>query len=404
MSRVARMAAVAIATGLALLTALAGWQLRNSAGDNAFEIRIGNTVPYSGPASAYGVAGKTQVAYFNKINAEGGINGRMIKFISYDDGYSPPKTVEQARKLVESDDVLLLFGSVGTATSAAIQKYMNSKSVPFFVLSGASRFNDPENFPWVMPLMPSYREEGRIYAKYLLQNHPMGKIGILYQNDDYGKDIVKGLRDGLDGKMPIVAEMPYEIADPTVDSQITTLKASGADIFLNAATAKPAAQAIRKIAELGWKPVHLLSVLSASVAGVLKPAGLENSKGILSASYLKDPTDSSWHDDDGYKEWRAFMDKYYPDGDPTNGLTVTSYVFSQALVHVLRQCGSDLSRQNIMKQAASITNLRLGMLLPGITINTEQDDYMPVKQMQMRRFTGDHWEPFGPVISAGAGI
>jgi branched-chain amino acid transport system substrate-binding protein len=404
MNCIVRTAAVPIAIGLTLFIAPASGQQKYDPGVSDTEIKIGNTMPYSGPASVYGIVGKTMAAYFKKINAEGGINGRMINFISYDDSYSPPKTLEQARKLVESDEVFLIFGSVGTASSAAIQKYMNNKKVPLlFVLSGASRFNDPKNFPWVMPLFPSYQDEGRIYGKYLLQNHASDKIGILYQNDDYGKDILRGLKGGLTGKMPIVAEMPYEATDTTVDSQIVTLRASGASVFLNAATAKPAAQAIRKVAELGWKPVQLLNNLSTSIAGVLKPAGLVNSIGILSAGYIKDPADPSWHNDEAYKEWRAFMDKYYPDGDRTNGLTVSSYIYAQALVYVLRQCGTDLSRQNVMRQAASIKNLELKMLLPGITINTGPDDYAPIKQMQMRRFSGDHWEVFGPMISAGGG-
>src|SRR5215471_3028249 len=256
------------------------------------EIKIGNTNPYSGPASAYGTIGKTITAYFNKVNAEGGINGRKINFISYDDGYSPPKAVEQARKLVESDEVLFLFQTLGTPSNTAIQKYMNSKKVPqLFVATGATKWGDPKHFPWTMGWQPNYQSESRIYAKYLMEHHPNAKIAILYQNDDYGKDYVKGLKDGLAGKMPIVAELPYETTDPTVDSQIVNLKASGADVFFNVTTPKFAAQAIKKAAEIGWKPVHLLNNVSASVGGVLKPAGLDNAKDLLTAAYLKDPTD-----------------------------------------------------------------------------------------------------------------
>jgi len=282
------------------------------------EIKVGNIMPYSGPASAYGEIGKTEAAYFQKVNAEGGINGRKINFISYDDGYSPPKTVEQARKLVESDEVLLIFQSLGTAHNTAIQRYVNAKKVPqLFVATGATKWNDPQHFPWTIGWQTNYQSEARIYAQYLLKNYPQGKVGVLYQNDDFGKDYLKGLKDGLNGKIQIVAEMPYEPTDPTVDSQIVNLKASGADIFFNFATPKFAAQAIKKIAELGWRPVHLLSNVSASIGAVLKPAGFANAKGVLTASYLKDPTDPTWKNDVAYKEWSAFMDKYYPDGDKT---------------------------------------------------------------------------------------
>lgn len=380
-----------------------GAQKKYDPGVTDIEIKIGNTMPYSGPASAWGVLGKTEAAYFNKVNAEGGINGRKINFISYDDAYSPPKTVEQARKLVENDEVLLIFSSVGTASIAAIQKYMNAKRVPLlFALSGATRFNDPKNFPWVLPMLPSYQGEGRIYAKYVLQNHPGGKVAILYQNDDYGKDIAKGLKAGLVGKMSVVAEMPYELQDTTVDSQIITLRASGADILLNVTSPKFAAQAIRKMAEIGWKPVHLLNGVSTSIGSVLKPAGLENSVGILSAGVFKDQTDPMWRDDPGYQEWASFMEKYYPDGDRTNAQTVSAHMFAQLLVQVLKQCGNDLSRQNIMREAANLKNAQFGMLLPGITISTAPDDYAPLKEMRMRRFTGEHWEPIGPVINGAA--
>jgi branched-chain amino acid transport system substrate-binding protein len=375
-------------------------QKRYDPGASDTEIKIGNINPYSGPASSYGVIGKTEAAYFNKINADGGINGRKINFISYDDSYSPPKTVEQARKLVESDGVLLIFQSLGTPPNTAIQKYMNSKRVPqLFVATGATKWNDPQNFPWTMGWQPNYQSEGHIFAQYLLQNHPQGKIGILYQNDDYGKDYVKGLRDGLNGKMQIVAESPYETTDPTIDSQIVSLKASGADVFYDVTIPKFAAQAIKKAAEIEWKPIHLLNSVSNSVGGVIKPAGFAISKGILSTGYVKDPTDPQWKNDPAYNEWVAFMDKYYPDGDRTSTFTVYGYSVAQTMIQVLKQCGDDLTRENVMRQAANLHDLRLGMLLPGIAINTSPIDFAPVKQMQMERFNGQTWELFGPMLN-----
>jgi branched-chain amino acid transport system substrate-binding protein len=368
------------------------------------EIKIGNIMPYSGPASAYGEIGKAEAAYFRKINEEGGVNGRKINFISYDDAYSPPKTVEQARKLVESDEVLLIFQSLGTAQNTAIERYMNSKKVPqLFVATGASKWNDPQHFPWTMGWQPSYQSEAHIYAQYLIKTHPQGKIGVLYQNDDYGKDYLKGLKDGLKGKVQIVAEAPYETTDATVDSEIINLKASGADILFNVATPKFAAQAIKKIAELGWKPVHLLNNVSNSVGSVLKPAGFDNAKGVLSTAYLKDPTDPTWKDDPAYKEWSAFMDKYYPDGDKTSSFTVYGYLAAQTLVAVLKQSGDNLTRDNVMKQAASLKNLELGMLLPGMRINTGPNDFAPIKQMQMEQFNGERFELFGPIMSGEVG-
>ncbi len=372
------------------------------AGDR--EIKIGNTIPYSGPASAYGEIGKAQAAYFKRINDEGGINGRKINFISYDDAYSPPKTVEQVRKLVESDEVLFVFSTLGTPSNTAIQRYLNAKKVPqLFVATGATKWNDPTHYPWTMGWQPNYQSEARIYAEYLVRNHPQGKIGILYQNDDYGKDYVKGLKDGLNGKMRIVAEIPYEASDPTVDSQIISLKASGADIFFNVATPKFAAQAIKKAAEVGWKPIHLLNNISVSVGSVLKPAGLDSAKGILTAAYQKDPTDPIWRDDPAYRAWVAFMDKYYPDGDKTSSLPVSGYLRAQTLVQVLKQCGDNLTRENVMKQAANLTNLEFGMLLPGIKINTSPNDFAPIKQMQLQRFNGESWELFGPVMTGEVG-
>ena len=379
-------------------------QKKYDPGASDTEIKIGNINPYSGPASAYGTIGKTIGAYFNKVNAEGGINGRKINYISYDDGYSPPKAVEQARKLVESDEVLLIFQSLGTPSNTAIHRYMNQKKVPqLFVATGATKWGDPKNFPYTMGWQPNYQSEGRIYAEYLLKNHPRGKIAILYQNDDYGKDYVKGLKDGLGGKLQIVAELPYEPADPTIDSQIINLKASGADIFYNVTTPKFAAQAIKKMAEIGWKPVHLLNNVSVSVGGVLKPAGLDNAQGILSTAYIKDPTDPTWKNDAALKEWTAFMDKYYPEGDKTSSFTVYGYAVAQTLVQVLKQCGNDLTRDNVMKQAANLKNFELGVLLPGIKINTGPNDFFPIEQMQMMRFKGESWELFGPVMSGEIG-
>jgi branched-chain amino acid transport system substrate-binding protein len=379
-------------------------QKKYDTGATDTEIKIGNINPYSGPASAYGTIGKTIGAYFNKVNAEGGINGRKINYVTYDDGYSPPKAVEQVRKLVESDEVLLVFQPLGTPSNTAIQKYMNSKKVPqLFVATGATKWNDPKGNPWTMGWQPNYQSEGRIYAEYLLKNHPNGKIGILYQNDDYGKDYVKGLKDGLNGKMQIVSELPYEPADPTVDSQIINLKASGADVFFNVTTPKFAAQAIKKAHEIGWQPVHLLNNVSNSVGSVIKPAGLEASKGVLSTGYLKDPTDPTWDNDAGKKEWLAFMDKYFPEGDKTSSFTVYGYTVAQTLVEVLKNCKDDLTRANVMKQAASLKQLNQPMLLPGITINTSDKDFAPIKQMQMQKFNGERWELFGPVMTGDIG-
>jgi branched-chain amino acid transport system substrate-binding protein len=396
---------LAVTVGIAAVVASpVAAQKKYDPGASDTEIKIGNIMPYSGPASAYAEIGKTEAAYFQKINAEGGINGRKINFISYDDAYSPPKAVEQARKLVESDAVLLIFQPLGTPSNTAIQRYMNARKVPqLFVATGATKWNDPQHFPWTMGWQPNYQSEARIYAQYLLKNHPQGKIAVLYQNDDLGKDYLKGLKDGLNGKMQIVAEMPYEVTDPTVDSQIVSLKASGADIFFNVATPKFAAQAIKKVADLGWKPVQLLSNISVSVGAVLKPAGSDNSKGILTTFYVKDPTDPSWKDDASLKEWIAFMDKYYPEGDKTSANTVYGYSVAQTLVAVLKQSGDNLTRENVMKQAASLKNVELGMLLPGIKINTGPNDFAPIKQMQMERFNGTSWELFGPVMTGEVG-
>ena len=397
------LAAVPAAMALGVLPALA--QKRYDTGASDAEIKIGHTNPYSGPASTYGVIGKTEAAFFGMINEQGGINGRKVTFLSYDDAYSPPKTVEQVRKLVESDGVLLLFNLLGTPTNSAIHKYVNAKKVPhLFIASGATKWGDPAHFPWSMGWQPNYQSEGRIYATYIQERHPNAKVAVLYQNDDYGKDYLKGLKDGLGDRAAsmIVSEIPYETTDPTVDSQVVTMKASGADLFFNVTTPKFAAQAIKKTAEIGWKPVHILNSVSNSVGGVLRAAGLDNAKGILSAHYLKDPTDPTWQDDAGYKQWTAFMDKYFPDGDRKSSFTVYGYTVGQALVSVLQRCGDDLTRENVMKQASSIHDLELPMLLPGIKANTGPGDFFPLDQLRMQRFSGERWQLFGPIIAGDA--
>jgi branched-chain amino acid transport system substrate-binding protein len=381
-------------------------QKKYDTGATDTEIKIGNIMPYSGPASAYGVIGKTEAAYFKKINAEGGINGRKINFISYDDGYSPPKTVEQARKLVESDEVLLIFNSLGTPPNTAIHKYMNAKKVPqLFVATGATKWNDPKDFPWTMGWQPNYQSETQIYAKYILKNLPNAKIAVLYQNDDYGKDYLKGLKDGLGAKAAsmIVAEDSYEITEPTIDSHIVKLKSSGADVFVNITTPKFAAQAIKKNAEIGWKPLHFLNNVSASIGSVIKPAGPENAQGIISSAYLKDPTDPQWKTDAGMKAWNEFLDKYYPEANRSDAAIMYAYTVAQGLVHVLKGCGDNLTRENVMKQAASIKNLELGGLLPGIKVNTSATDFAPLAQLQLMRFKGDTWERFGEILSGDVG-
>ncbi|MGC2812754.1 MAG: ABC transporter substrate-binding protein [Bradyrhizobium sp.] len=381
-------------------------QKKYDTGATDTEIKIGNIMPYSGPASAYGVIGKTEAAYFKKINDAGGINGRKINFISYDDGYSPPKTVEQARKLVESDEVLLIFNSLGTPPNSAIHKYMNSKKVPqLFVATGATKWNDPKDFPWTMGWQPNYQSETQIYAKYILKEKPNAKIAVLFQNDDYGKDYLKGLKDGLGAKAAsmIVAEESYETTEPSIDSHIVKLKSSGADIFINITTPKFAAQAIKKIAEIGWKPLHFLNNVSASVGSVIKPAGYQNSQDIISANYLKDASDSQWNNDPGMKEFYAFMAKDFPEGDKLDNGTVVGYGVSQTLVQVLKQCGDNLTRENIMKQAANLKDFRTEVLLPGVKINTSPTDFAPISQLQLMRFKGEKWELFGDIISADVG-
>jgi branched-chain amino acid transport system substrate-binding protein len=401
--RKAGLAAIAVAI-VAMAGAATAEEKKYDTGATDTEIKIGNTMPYSGQGSGWGSLGRSEAAYFDKVNAEGGVNGRKIKFISYDDAYSPPKTVEQARKLVENDEVLLLFSPFGVPTNTAIHKYMNSKKVPqLFVGGGGSKWNDPRNFPWTMGFQTSFLNEGKAYGQYLAANHPDGKIAVLYQHDDYGKDILSGLKQGLGSKgSMIVSELSYEVSEPTVDSQVVQLKTSGADIFMNFAGPKFAAQAIKKVAELNWKPIHILNIPSASIGAVLKPAGLDISQGIISGAFLKDAGDPELADDAGVKNYLAFVQKYYPGADVKDIGNVQGYVMAQVMVHVLKQAGNELTRENIMHQAANIKGLEVDMLLPGIKVNTGPADYAPVKSIQLRKFTGERWEAFGPVIEASA--
>jgi branched-chain amino acid transport system substrate-binding protein len=388
--------------GLAGLPSAPAIAQRRSPGVTDNEIKIGNINPYTGPASAYSLIARTQAAYFNKVNADGGVNGKRIRYLSYDDGYSPPRAVEQARRLVESDEALLIFQPLGTPSNSAIQRYMNQRQVPqLFVATGATKFGDPRNFPWTMGWQPNYQSEGKIYADYIVQNHPNGKIAVLFQNDDYGKDVQKGLKDGLGARAAsmIVAEAPYEVTDPTVDSQVVRLKASGADIFVNIATPRGAAQAIRKVAELGWTATHILNNVSNSVGSVLRPAGLEASQGVISTFYLKDPTDPTWQNDEALRRWNAFMDQYFADGDKTSSFTIYGYATAKALVHVLQQCRDEVTRENVMRQAASMRDVEIDVLLPGIKMNTAANDFFPLEQLQMGRFNQGKWELFGPVMS-----
>jgi ABC-type branched-subunit amino acid transport system substrate-binding protein len=394
-----------LVTGTALVIALsaspASAQKKYDTGATDTEIKIGQTVPFSGPASAYAVIGKTQAAYLKMINEQGGINGRKLNLIQYDDAYSPPKAVEQVRKLVESDEVLFTFQLIGTPSNAAVQKYLNAKKVPQLLAgTGATKFTDPKNFPWTMGFNPNYQTEGRIYAQYILKNYPNAKIGILYQNDDLGRDYLTGMKAGLGDKAAtmIVGETSYELTDPTIDSQIVKLKALGADLLFDASTPRFAAQAIKKVADLAWNPVHILDINASPVSTTLKPAGLDISKGIISTNYGKDPGDPQWKDDPGIKAYFAFMDKYYPDGDKLNTANTYGYSTSELLVYILRQCGDDLTRENIMRQATSLKNFKGSLSLPGMVSNTSPTDYRINKQMQMMKFNGERWELFGPII------
>jgi branched-chain amino acid transport system substrate-binding protein len=392
-------AGTAIAVALSAPSASA--QKKYDIGATDTEIKIGQTVPFSGPASAYAGIGKTQAAYLKMINDRGGINGRKLNLIQYDDAYSPPKAVEQVRKLVEGDEVLFTFQIIGTPSNAAVQKYLNGKKVPQLLAStGASRFSDPQNAPWTIAYNPNYQSEGRIYAKYILQHYPNAKIGIFYQNDDLGRDYIAGLKGGLGDKAAsmIVAEASYELTDPTVDSQIVKLKSAGVDLLYDASTPKFAAQAIKKVADLAWKPVHILDINASPVSATLKPAGLDISKDIISTNYGKDPADPQWKDDAGLKAYFAFMDKYYPEGDKLNTVNTYGYSTAELLVQVLRQCGDDLTRENLMRQVTGLKNFVPSLALPGMSITTGPNDYRINKQMQMMKFNGERWELFGPII------
>ncbi|WP_315786008.1 MULTISPECIES: ABC transporter substrate-binding protein [unclassified Bradyrhizobium] len=400
MTRLKSTGAALLMLGVAL-SAPALAEKKYDVGATDTEIKIGQTNPTSGPASTFGAIGRAEAAYIRMINEQGGVNGRKINLIQYDDAYSPPKTVEQVRKLVESDEVLTTFQIIGTPPNAAVQKYLNSKGVPQLLAgSGASRFTDPKNFPWTISANPNYQSEAHIYAKYILENFPNAKIGILYQNDDLGKDYIKGLKDGLGAKAGmIVKELSYEVSDPTVDSQLVTLKASGADLFYNMSTPKFAAQSIRKAAELGWKPVHILEVNATGVGQVLVPAGLENAKDIISVAYGKDPLDPQWADDEGMKRYKAFMAKYAPGEDANSGYATYGYSTAALLVQILKQCGDELTRANIMKQATNIKGFVPDLGLPGMSITTTSDDYRINKQFQMMKFDGQRWVISGPILT-----
>jgi len=403
-NKITLLTAVAAFTLLASQSAFA--QKKYDTGASDTEIKIGNVEAYSGPASAYGIIGKTEDAYFKMINDNGGINGRKINFISYDDGYSPPKTVEQIRKLIESDEVFLVFNALGTPTQTAVQKYHNTKKVPqLFLATGASKWNDPKDFPWTMGFQPSYRVEARIFAKYILKEKPNAKVALFYQNDDFGKDYVTGIKDVLGDKASsmIVAEESYETTEPSVDSHIVKLKGTGADVFVNISTPKFAAQAIKKMAELEWKPMHLMTDVSISIGAVMKPAGLDASEGVLSATYLKDASDPQWKDDEGMKKFMAFVDKYMPGANISDTNLVYGFAAAQTMVQVLKQCGDDLTRANVMKQAASLKGFAPDTLVPGITVSTSPTDFAPIEQLKMIRFTNGKWDLFGDIISAETG-
>lgn len=369
------------------------------AGADDKTIKIGTTAPLSGPVSAYAQIAKSAEAYFRKVNDEGGINGRRIEMLIADDAYSPPKTVEQTRRLVESDEVLLIFGGVGTPTNSAVHKYLNDRKVPqLFLGSGAAKWDDPKNFPWTVGWQPTYRDEALAYAKYIGASHPNAKVGAIYQNDDLGKDYLKALEEGLGGADRIVAKAPYETTQPTVDTQVLLLKNSGAEVILVAATPKFAAQTIRKIGEIGWKPVIILSNVSASISGVLEPAGRDNSLGVISSQYLKDATDPGLKDDAGYKEWVAFMDKYLPEANKSDWLNVYGYTIAQTLVSVLKAAGNDLTRANVMKQATGLKNVQLPMLINGTALNNSAERHTPMTSLQLIRYDGTRWVPFGDLL------
>jgi len=397
-----QLVALVLVLGVAVLAAIPA-VAQTVVGVTATEIKIGNTNPYSGPASAYGTIGKTIAAYFKKVNDEGGINGRKINFITYDDAYTPPKTVEMVRKLVEQDQVAALFQTLGTPTNTAIHKYVNQQKVPhLFVATGATKWDDPKNFPWTMGFQPNYQTEGRVYAAYILKNIPDAKIGILYQNDDYGKDYVKGMEDGLGAAAAklIVLKQSHEVTDPTIDSQIINLKNSGANVFFNVTIPKFAVQAIRKAHDIGWKPTHFLNNVSSSYAAVLKPAGVEASRGLITALYTKVVTDPQWKNDKGFQDWVAFMKKYYPEGSLEDDSNFFGYSAAILMAHVIKQCGNDLSRENIMRQAENLKGVDLPFLLPGIKVDTSPTDHAPIQQERLAKFNGEYWELFGEIFDA----
>jgi branched-chain amino acid transport system substrate-binding protein len=400
-----RASAASLAFAMPLLSVRIAHAKNYGPGVTDSEIKIGNTGPYSGPASSYSAVPKSQTAYWKMINDQGGINGRKINFLSYDDGYTPPKTVEMVRKLVEEDEVLLVASPLGTPTNSAIWHYMNQKKVPqLFVATGATKWDDPKDHPWTIGWQPNYQSEGRIYATYVLKEKPNGKIGVLYQNDDFGKDYLRGVKDGLGDKASmIIIEATYETTDPTVDSQVVDMKAKGVDVFVNTAIPKFAAQAIRKAAEIGWTPLHILSSIGNSVGATLKPAGFENAKDIVSDFYLKDPSDPKWKDDAGYKTWEAFMNKYLPDADKSDAGYVAGSSLAAMTAQVLTQCGDELTRENVMKQAASLHDFAVPMMLPGIVANTSPTDFAPIKQVQMAKFDGQRWNLFGDLLKGAIG-
>ncbi|WP_338830412.1 ABC transporter substrate-binding protein [Bradyrhizobium sp. 27S5] len=398
--RIAAISAAIVAVAATSTAAFA--QKKYDTGASDTEIKVGNIMPYSGPASAYGVIGKTEEAYFKMINDQGGINGRKVSFVSYDDAYSPPKAVEQVRKLVESDEVLVVFNPLGTPSNTAIQKYLNSKKIPqLFVATGATKWNDPKNFPWTIGWQPSYQSEAQIYAKWLLREKPDAKVAILYQNDDFGKDYLKGTKDGFGAKAAssIIMEESYEVSEPEIDGHIVKIKAANPDVLLIYTTPKFGAQTIKKTAELGWKPLQIITNVAISVGSVMQPAGFENAQGVLSAAYAKDGSDPQWANDPGMKKWNAFLDKYMPGVDKTDNGVVYGYGAAQTLAKVLEMCGDDLTRANVMKQAASLKDFTPDTLLPGVKINTSATDFAPIAQLQMQRFKGQKWELFGEIIS-----
>jgi branched-chain amino acid transport system substrate-binding protein len=395
----------AVLAGMAATIAAPAARAADTPGVTATELKIGNTAAYSGPASAYGINARTEAAVFRMINDQGGVGGRKINFVSLDDGYSPPKTVDQVRRLVEEEQVAFIFATIGTATNTAIARYTNSKGVPLIFLgSGANKWGDPKNAPWVMGYQPSYRTEAQIYTNYVLKNKPDAKIAILYQNDDFGKDYPAGVRDVLGDSFDkrVVKVVSYEVTDATIDSQVLAMQSSGADVLITAATPKFAAQTIRKVADVAWKPLHFLTNVSISVGSVITPAGAENATGLISAAYIKDPTSPAWKDDAGMNEWRAFMAKYMPDADLTDAGPVFGYGVTMCLWQVLKQCGTDFSRANIMKQAANLKDVELAVLLPGIKINTSPTNYHPIRQMQLQRWTGKTFELFGPILEGAS--